>query len=413
MLLGQKPCPDCEPAQVNHRVLFYSACLGLVVKPLFRPLNSLFRIVFSPFSASSFDVVGPLVLRLLAFLHIGNMQSEIADDDSDRTRALWTEAHIRGIHMVEYRLGPIKDLFIARCGGQTRCFDGLPRPRGGESASLYWMDNKAEMRKRFAEAGIPVARGGARLFRNQALALFRTLDKPVITKPYTGSRSRHTTIHLQTESQFIAAWKKARQLSPLVLIEEELSGFVFRGTLIGGTLTAVMRREPPGVWGDGVHTVLELVEEENKNPKRHGKTFHLIAMGPDADEELKRQGLSLGDIPEEGRFVSLNQKVSRGIGAGTTDVTDSMHPENRKLLERVGALLNDPLVGVDFIMQDVSVPWQMQKKSGVIECNSLPFIDLHHYPLRGASRNVAGTLWDIIFPDSAQAKTKLHIGSLN
>ena len=61
----------------------------------------------------------------------------------------------------------------------------------------------------------------------------------------------------------------------------------------------------------------------------------------------------------------------------------------------------DPLVGVDFIMEDARVPWQEQERCGVIECNSLPFIDLHHYPLYGEPRNVAGALWDIVFPGSA------------
>lgn len=400
MLLFQKPCPDCEPAQVNHRVLFYSACLGLVLKPLFRPLNSLFRLTFSPFSASAFDTAGPALLRLLAALRIGSLQTDVAQDDSDRTRCLWEEAERRGIRMVEYRLGPVKDLFIAASHGKTRCFDGLPRPRGRESASLYWMDNKAEMRKRFLAAGIPIARGGARLTLKCALALFHTLPKPVIVKPYTGSRSRHTTIHLTTETEFKAAWKKAKQLSPLVLIEEELRGFVFRGTLIGDKLIAVMRREPPHVVGDGAHTIHELITQENKRPERHGHTFHPITTGPDAGKELKRQELNFESMPAKGRLVTLNQKVSRGVGASTSDMTDVVHPENRKLLEKIGAVLADPLVGVDFIMEDVSLPWQEQKKSGVIECNSLPFIDLHHYPLHGAPRNVAGALWDTIFPDS-------------
>ena len=46
------------------------------------------------------------------------------------------------------------------------------------------------------------------------------------------------------EKNFIVAFKKARQLSPWVMIEEELTGYVHRGTVIGGKLIAVLRREP-------------------------------------------------------------------------------------------------------------------------------------------------------------------------
>jgi len=83
-----------------------------------------------------------------------------------------------------------------------------------------------------------------------------------------------------------------------------------------------------------------------------------------------------------------------------SDVTDDIHPDNRKLLEDAAAELNDPVVGIDFIIGDIKVSWKEQDRSGIIECNSLPFIDLHHYPLSGKPRNVAGAVWDIIFPGS-------------
>ena len=401
MLLGQKPCKDCEPAQVNHFIMRASAYMGLIMKPALKPIDYLSRIIPPPRSFSWFDIVAPRVLRVLAMLRVGKLDTEISKGDSDRTRCFWSEAKVRGIDMVMFRSGPIKDLFIAKHNGKTICFDGLPRPGGPEARSLYWMDNKPLMRKRFGEAGIPVARGASVFSERRALEVFRSLKKPVIVKPYSGSRSRHTTIHLESEQEFLRAFRSAKMLSPLALIEEELAGMVHRGTLINGRLIAVMRREPPHVIGDGKHTVRELVVAENKRVKRHGSTFHPIAMESEAEEELVRQKLRWNSIPKLEQIVTLNQKVSRGLGASTTDLTDVMHPDNTKLLETIGNVLGDPLVGVDFIMNDVRVPWQEQKRSGVIECNSLPFIDLHHFPFHGEPRNVAGALWDLIFPASA------------
>jgi len=398
MLLWQQPCPECEPAQVNHFVIRTGSYLGLVLKPLLRPLDYFFQRVVPNRSFAWFDIAGPLVICSFSALRIGKLVRDIRDDDSDRTKALWTEAKRRGIEMRHYRCGAIKDLFIARHGGVTRCFDGLPRPRGPEADSLYWMDNKPVMRKRFAEAGIPIAKGASVWSEEEGVEVFNRLRKPVITKPHTGSRSRHTTIHLSTEDAFRKAFRSAKVLSPKVLIEEELEGFVFRGTLIGGKLKAVLRREPPHVVGDGTHTIRELVELENRREARHTHTFHPIATGEEAEAELARQNRTWQSVPEMGTFVPLSQKISRGIGASNTDVTDDVHPDNRALLEKIGALLKDPLVGVDFIMKDVSVAWHAQPHSGVIECNSLPFIDLHHFPLNGKPRNVAGALWDLIFP---------------
>jgi len=195
-------------------------------------------------------------------------------------------------------------------------------------------------------------------------------------------------------------FKKAKKLSPLVVIEEELRGYLFRGTLIGGKLVGVVKRDQPEVKGDGVHTLHELLDEENKRPERGGPIFHQISIDKEALEELKRQKINLEDIPEKGRTVTFSQKTSRSCGGTTTEVTDIIHPENKEMLEKVGAFLKDPLVGVDFIIEDVTKSWKEERHCGIIECNSLPFIDLHHYVMFGKPQNVAGRLWDLVLPES-------------
>jgi cyanophycin synthetase len=52
------------------------------------------------------------------------------------------------------------------------------------------------------------------------------------------------------------------------------------------------------------------------------------------------------------------------------------------------------LVGIDFIIEDISKSWKEQARCGVIECNSRPFFDNHHLPFNGKPRNVAGAIWD-------------------
>ena len=70
------------------------------------------------------------------------------------------------------------------------------------------------------------------------------------------------------------------------------------------------------------------------------------------------------------------------------------------MLEHVAKFLDDPLVGVDFIIEDITKSWREEQHCGIIECNSLPFIDLHHYVMFGKPQNVAGKLWDLILPES-------------
>ena len=302
--------------------------------------------------------------------------------------------------MREFHLGPVRDGFVAEYKGKTIIFDGLPRPGTEESKALKWMDNKGTMKRKFLKEGIPVAPGGVAFTKKTALKIFNSITKPVITKPNLGSRSRHTMIHINTPLDLMVGFKKAKKLSPLVIIEEELRGYLFRGTLIGGKLVGVVKRDQPEVYGDGIHTVQELLDEENKRPERNGPIFHKIPIDKEAEAELQRQNVKLDDVLEKNKVVTFSQKTSRGCGGTTTEVTDIIHPDNKEMLEHVGSFLKDPLVGVDFIIENVTKSWKEEQHCGIIECNSLPFIDLHHYVMFGKSNNVAGKLWDLVLPES-------------
>jgi len=368
----------------------------MISDPFFNLLELLFR---NTAEAISDKTTFPFY-RLMTRFRLGYYTYEPDKKDNWRTKCFWEEANRRGIKMYEFHLGPVRDIFIAEYRGKKITFSGLPRPEGKDAESLTWMDNKGIMKKKFEQEGIPVARGGTAWTYQKALKIFKSVDKPIITKPNLGSRSRHTMIHISTPLDLKIGFYKARKLSPIVVVEEELSGYLFRGTLVGGKLVGVVRRDQPEVKGDGVHTVRELWQKENLRPERGGPIFHKIPIDKEAEAELARQGLTMESIPHIGTVVTFSQKTSRGCGGTTTEVTRATHPDNVAILEHVGAYLKDPLVGVDFIMQDISRSWKEEKHCGVIECNSLPFIDLHHYPLFGHRDNVAGALWDLVIPES-------------
>lgn len=391
-----KHCKDCEPAQEIHAVAYLSVVLGWIDQPFFDIMELLFKNTAEKIS----NKISVPFFKTMVFLKLGYWTDEPDAKDTWRTKCFWDEAKRRGIKMREFHLGPIRDGFMAEYKGKTILFDGLPRPGLSESPALKWMDNKGTMKIKFLKEGLPVARGGVAFTKRKALQIFNSITKPVITKPNLGSRSRHTMIHLNTEEDLIIGFKKAKKLSPLVVIEEELRGYLFRGTLVDGKLVGVVRRDQPEVTGDGIHALRELMEEENKRPERNGPIFHKIVVDKETEVELQRENIKMDDIPENGRVVTFSQKTSRGCGGTTTEVTDIVHPDNIEMLEHVGRFLKDPLVGVDFIIEDITKSWKEEQHCGIIECNSLPFIDLHHYPLFGKPNNVAGKLWDLVLPES-------------
>ncbi|HCY26299.1 TPA: hypothetical protein DIC38_01285 [Candidatus Nomurabacteria bacterium] len=387
-------CPDCGGAQVNHKAMYLSLLLGEIMEPW---VNLSSKILPEKY----LENIGLILIKILTFLKIGKLDDTPKEKETGRTKVLFEEAKRRGIDMREFRLfGMGGDLFITKYKGKKRFFDVMPRPKDYNPKGLEWMDNKNEMKKHFKKENIPVANGDIVKNKKKALKVFKTLNNPVIVKPNLGSRSRHTTIHIKNENDLIEAYKKAKMLSPWVMIEEELEGYVFRGTLIGKKFIACLRREPAYVIGDGVHNVKELIEIENKNPLRQGPIFHTITLNDEVTKELIHWGKNLETIPNKDELILLGQKTSRAVGGGITDMTDVIHPDNIIMLEKIAEVLDDPLIGVDFIMKDVSKSWKEEPRCGVIECNSAPFIDLHHYPLIGNPRNVAGKLWDIIYPES-------------
>ncbi|HEY5220697.1 MAG TPA: hypothetical protein VIJ29_00915 [Candidatus Paceibacterota bacterium] len=400
-------CPDCGPAGVSHAVERWSVRANAVVGVMEAPPAAIWRGIKPLLAKARPGRLAPVTARFFAAIGLGEIKTQPDDKVNWRTRVLWEEAERRGIVMREFRpFGLPREIFYATYGADTRGFDGLPRPRAAHEAALDWMDDKGVILKKFRKAGVPVPRGASVASVKAAEKIFHEIvvneNTAVIIKPSIGSRSRHTYIHITDVEALRHAFKKAKELSPRVVVEEELVGFVFRITLVGGKIAGVMRREPPHVIGDGKHTIHQLIVEENKNPLRHGPIFHELPLGEETIQILKEQKLSLESVPAAGRMVIIHPKVSRSYGASTTETTD-IHPDNEKLFLHIAEVLDDPLVGVDFMIDDMARSWKDQK-CGVIECNSLPFIDLHHFPLKGPTKNAAGAVWDLIFAESGSGR---------
>ncbi len=395
-------CPDCGEYPVNHPAQKALAIMDTATAAVFGPVDRAARGIAPIFSKIPFDRMALPIYRVLAALHIGKLLTDADPRNAERTRLLWDAARRKGITMWQFQ--PLDDpsgisFFVAEKNGVVRAFEGLPRPRDmGPSRSINWMDNKAVLKKKFVPAGIPMARGHSCFTFAAAQRIMRDVGAPLITKPNLGSRSRHSTVHIMTEDELRRGFRTAKRLSPWVIVEQELQGFVFRILLVDGEPVGVVRREPPFVMGDGTHTIRELIIEENKNPRRHTELFHEIPMDDDVIQELDHQGLALDSIPPNGTMQILSTHASRFYGGSTTNMTDAAHPDNMVLFRKIGEVLGDPLVGVDFIIQDMTRSWREQMPCGVIECNSLPNTDLHHEVLYGKGFDASGLLFDLAFP---------------
>ncbi len=178
----------------------------------------------------------------------------------ERGDVIAAEAHKRGYTMDVLKVGKRRhDTYRLRMLGHEMIFAGVPRLDRVQKVACGWIDDKWLLKERLMKHRIPVSKGRVVYSWYGAKKVFRSLEKPVIVKPRFGSRGRHTTTHINTEADLKVAYRRARQLSWPVIVEEHLVGSVYRATCIGGKVVGILAGDPPRVTGDGIKTVRQLI----------------------------------------------------------------------------------------------------------------------------------------------------------
>lgn len=370
-------------------VLYITETLGVV----FTMLESTFP---NPLTKYLYGVMG--YFEYINFMFMREIGIVTFKDETptflDRPRVLYEEAKKRGYGMQKLTMID-KDLdyyYVTFPNKVELFFRGLPKVLLQPAKNDGWVDDKLLFKQKAKAAGIPVSEGSSCWSLHEAEKIFAELKKPVIVKPRQGSRGRHTTTWIQTIDELRVAFKSAQQLCACVMVEEMLTGSVYRGTVVDGNVTGVLAGDPPRITGDGTKTVKELVEI--KNATKPEKVSDVII-----DEKLEgfigRSGNTLDTILLSGKTIDLSEKIGLAYGGDARNVTNQTHPKIIEYVRRAGELVGDPILGFDFIVPDISADPDTQHW-GFIECNGLPFINLHHDPRIGESINVAGKVWDYV-----------------
>ncbi|HMS78843.1 MAG TPA: ATP-grasp domain-containing protein, partial [Burkholderiaceae bacterium] len=246
-----------------------------------------------------------------------------------------------------------------------------------------------ELTKQLLESiGVPVPGGGSVDEVEDAWTIMRSLGAPAVVKPRDGSQGRGVTVNVETREQLEAAWTAASDISSDVIVERYIPGDDYRLLVVDGRLIAAARRDPPMVIGDGTHTVRELVEIVNRDPRRgdgHATPLTRIRLDAIALARLASQGLDAGSIPEAGRRVVLRNNANLSTGGAATDVTDEVHPEVAARAVEAARMIGLHICGVDVVARTVSEPLEAQG-GGIVEVNAAPGLRMHLAPSYGRPR---------------------------
>ena len=256
-----------------------------------------------------------------------------------------------------------------------------------------------------AAAGVPVPRGRPVKDLEDGWAAAQELGLPVVVKPRDGNQGKGVTVNIVDHEHFEAAYRAAAEIGE-VMVEQFLPGHDFRLLVVGERLVAAARRDPPFVIGDGVHTVRQLVDAVNADPRRgdgHATALTRIRLDDIAHARLKLQGLSADAVPANGQRVVLRNNANLSTGGTATDVTDDVHPEVAARAVAAARMVGLEICGVDMVCENVGVPLEKQR-GGVVEVNAAPGLRMHLAPSFGKPRPVGEAIIERLYPAGSDGR---------
>lgn len=223
-------------------------------------------------------------------------------------------------------------------------------------------------------AGVPVPDHGLARSVEEALVIAKELGYPVVTKPSNLDGGVGVLADLQDADALSKAFLNTRQHCEHVLIEKHFVGEDYRLVVFHDKLVWAVHRQPGGVLGDGVHTIEQLLDVLNADPRRGNQArspLTIITLDDEANTLLQEQHLSKDSIVPDGQFVRLRRTANVSTGGYPKPCLADVHPDNRCLAERAARALKLDIAGVDMLIPDISVSW---RQSGAIICevNSQP-----------------------------------------
>lgn len=260
--------------------------------------------------------------------------------------------------------------------------------------------NKHLTKRLLMDSNIPVPNGDIAYTEYSAVALAREIGYPVVVKPLDCNQGKGVTLGINSEEQIRIAYREALRYSKTVIVEKYIKGRDYRILVVGGKVTAVSERKPPFVVGDGIRTISELIEQENRNPLRgddHERPLTRIRLDGVVRDYLLKNGMDEKYIPAGGEAVYLRGNGNLSTGGTARDCTELIHPANSAIAVKAAKIIGLDIAGVDMTTEDIST--SITGTGGaVIEINAAPGLRMHVYPSEGKSRNVAADILDMIFP---------------
>ncbi|MCP4215919.1 MAG: cyanophycin synthetase, partial [bacterium] len=248
--------------------------------------------------------------------------------------------------------------------------------------------------------GFPTPQGTNCFTLDEAQEAAEELGFPVVVKPVSGHKGQGVTTGIESPEGVTKAFNNIIN-SPSedgsfdgILVQQQIYGTDHRLLAVDGECVAALERVPAYVDGNGKDDIEALIGTEN------GKVVRLdnarsplckIKIDEDLEDYLSLQRLTLGSVPRDGERTYLRRVANISAGGVSINVTDKMHPKNKKMVEDIAKYFCLTCLGIDVLAKDIAKPWD-EGDFGIIEINAGPGVFMHLAPAIGGSIDVPGKI---------------------
>jgi cyanophycin synthetase len=317
------------------------------------------------------------------------------------TGAIVEEARRRGIPVRRLNSGSLVQLGLGRNLRRIQAtMSDYTSAIGVEIAQ-----DKVDTKRVLSNVGLPVPRGEMVRSADDAVAIAEEIGFPVILKPVDASHGRGISGRLNDAAAVRQAWEAAREISRRVLVEHYYEGRDHRVLVVNGRVVACAERVPAHVVGDGRHTIRELIDAANRDPRRgvgHTKILTRVPADEGTAAFLARSGRGFDTVPAPDEMVPLRGTANLSTGGTSIDRSDEVHPDNVTACEMAAGIVGLDIAGIDVLTRNISVPFR-ENDAVIVEVNAAPGIRMHTHPTEGKPRNVGAPILDMLYPPGAES----------
>ena len=263
--------------------------------------------------------------------------------------------------------------------------------------------------KLLRDVGIPTPLHTLVRSADEAVAAAERLGFPLVTKPLDVSHGRGISLNLKSLDEVRRGYAIASEYTRSVLVETFLSGKDYRVLVINHEVVAVAERVPAHVIGNGQHTIQELIDLVNSDPRRgfgHEKVLTKIKIGHQAETLLAIAGYTLDSVLAADERFFLASTANLSTGGTAIDRTTEIDYETREIARRAAMVIGLDVAGIDIVTPDISKPLR-EVGGGIVEVNAGPGFRMHLQPSEGQPRNVARYVVDMLFPTGTPARVPI------